>query len=306
MKNTARKVVALVAILALAVAAVGVFALDYAVPDFASTMTARFFVTDQDALTEDGDFSMISEDGDLIIHINEDTLIYFEDFVPMSDDEDAQMTRMAREVLFGRTLAEVLEGRNMIVTYGIVALSYPAQTTPISIQILFETAVHLPGIIIDGEDGYMGIMTLPGDISDLDWDYDYVDTNVFPWEFDVPELNGEVVVNGEFVDAPAPFWYETEEGNILMLPLRVIAEALGYDVQWENETQSIMLGVGIHVFLGRAEAYLGRMAPIELSVAPFIVDEFTFVPIDFFRNVVNQTVYVFEGQVVVETYTDMF
>jgi len=334
MKNTTKKVIALVAVFALAIATIGVFALDYGVPEYASVRTERFFITEDWGTTDDGRFSMISESGNLVIHITDDVIIYFEDFVPMSDDEDTQMTQMVREVLFGRTLAEVLDGRNMRVTYGIVAMSYPAQTTPISVQVLFETAVHLQGEVPEttwfdeesglwmswtpvpeyqGEDGYIGIVTLPGDIGDLDLDLDldldveYFDFDWDNYDFGNPELNGEIVVNGEIIYAPAPFWYaDTGAPYVLMLPLRAIAEALEYDVVWNDYTQSVMLGVGIHVFIGRNEAYLGRMAPIELALSPFIHDGFTFVPIDFFRNVVNQTVYVFEGQVVVETYTDMF
>ena len=47
------------------------------------------------------------------------------------------------------------------------------------------------------------------------------------------------------------------------------------------------------------------MAPIELSAAPVLMGDETFVPLDFFREVLGQTAYVFEGQVVIETYSDM-
>ena len=54
---------------------------------------------------------------------------------------------MVRDVLFGRTLAEVLDGRNMVVTYDITTRSIPPQTSPISIMILFEDIVTLPEVI---------------------------------------------------------------------------------------------------------------------------------------------------------------
>lgn len=280
---------------------VGVFALDYEVPEDAITVTARFSVVGapEDAGEE---FVMLSEYAGLTIVITEDTIVYFEDYVPLGDEEEDGMTQMAREVLFGRTLAEVLEDRNLRVIY--VA---GEENEAISIMILFETAVHLPQDMdledVDLEDtdleaysenGYQDIMTLPGEIGVFDFDLDPI------------VLNGEVVVNNEILEgAPLPFWQEVENGYVAMVPLRVVAEALEYDVTWNNELRSVQLGVGIHLWIGNTEVVVGRMAPIELQVAPVIVDDLTFVPLNFFRDVLGQTVYVFEGQVVIETYSDM-
>ena len=311
-----KKLLALAVALVMVVSMVGVFAIDYYVPEFASVTTSRFFITDVFA-SDTAEVSMINEAGDLVIHITPETIVYFDGFVPLCDDCDG-MTQMVREVLFGRTLAEVLDGRNMVVTYGAVAWSMPGQTTPISVRVLFETAVPLPGVItIDGEDGYMGIMTLPGDISDWDfdinWGMGYINfepISLFLFADEATYLTGELVINGEMKLSPgrltAPFWHATEEGYVMMVPLRAVGEALGYDVMWNEYTQSIMLGVGVNVFVGRAEAYRGRMAPVGLSIAPFIQDNVTFVPLDFVRNVLGQNAWVFEGQVVIAEYSDMF
>ena len=285
-----KAVIALLVAVVMALSAVAVFALDYFVPEDAVSVTARFSVVEADELGEE--FLMVSEDGELTIHITEDTLIYFEDFVPLSDECDG-MTQMVREVLFGRTLAEVLDGRNLRVLF-----VEGDEIEPISIMILFEQIVALPqdiapGDALDGE--YVGIMTLPGEI---DWHDDFMPDPV--------PLNGEVVVNNVILEgAPHPFWHELENGGVVMVPLRVVVEALGYDVGWNGYLQSIQLGVAIHVWIGNTEVHLGRMAPIELSAAPVIVDDTTFIPLDFFRNVLGQTAYVFEGQVVIETYSDM-
>jgi hypothetical protein len=280
------------------IGAVAVFALDYAVPEDSDSVTARFTILEVDEAGEE--FSMICEDGEMIIHITNNTLVYFEDFVPLSDECDG-MTQMAREVLFGRTLAEVLDNRNMRVVF-----VDGDEIEAISVMILFEIAVHLPETI-GGE--YMGIMTLPGDISG-----EYAGFETLPgyieagWdESDLPTLNGETVVNNVIIeDAPAPFWYEAEHGGVLMVALRPVAQALDFDVSWNGYLQSIQLGVAIHLWIGNTEVHFGRMAPLEISAAPMIVDGVTFVPIDFFRTVLNQTAYVFEGQVVVESYSDMF
>jgi len=293
-----KSIIALLMAAILIIGTATVFALDYEVPQDATTVTSRFTVVEpEDA---DDEFAMISEDGELVIYITEGTLIYFEGFVPLSD-ECEEMAQMVREVLFGRTLAEVLDGRNLRVIF-----VEAEQIEPISIMVLFEIAVA-PGpepidLDIDWENGYdlddngyTGIMTLPEEIdwSELD-------------DFDTLILNGEVVVNNVILeDAPLPFLLETENGDVVMVPLRVVAAALDYGVSWNGYLRSVQLGVGIHLWIGSTEVHLGRMAPIEISVAPVIVDSLTFVPLDFFRNVLGQTAYVFEGQVVIETYSDM-
>ena len=291
-----KAVIAIMVVVVIALSAVGVYALNSSTQVGAASVTARFFVAQSDEAGNE--FSMVSENAEHVIYINDGTAVYFEDYVPLGD-EDEGLTKNAREVLFGRTLAEVLEGRNLRVTL--------AGNQATSVTILFETAVTLPQDI-DPEDGYLGIVTLPGEIDDdgyigivppigelAQWD-----------ELDPPVLNGEVVVNNEILkDAPLPFWYETENGGVVMVPLNVVAQALGYDVSFNDELQSIQLGVAIHLWIGNTEAHLGRMAPIELSAAPLLVDDEVFAPLDFFRNVLGQTAYVFEGQVVIETYSDM-
>ena len=280
-----KAMVALLTAAIMIIGAVGVLAMDYYVPDDATTVTSRFVLVDPDDANDE--FAMVSEDGELVINITNDTVIYFEDYVPLSDECDG-LTQMVREVLFGRTLAEVLDSRNMRVILD--------EQETISVKVLFETFVTGPEPIdldfaLEDDNGYLGIMTLPGDIG---------------FELDPIILNGEVVVNGKILeDAPLPFAQQTEDGEIVMIPLRAIAEALDYDVTWNGYLRSIQLGVAIHLWIGSTEVHLGRMAPIEISTAPVIVDDLTFVPLDFFRNVLNQTVYVFEGQVVVETYSDM-
>jgi len=294
-----------------------VFALDYAVPEDANIITARFSLTDPDEA--DDEFTMVSEDGETIIHITNDTLIYFEDFVPLSDECDG-MTQMVREVLFGRTLAEVLEDRMLRVTFD--------GDEVVSIMVMFETAVHLPESIVpltedltgpyleivplpetltwEEEEAYAGIVTLPGELPD------YFEIEPIPEVFtpdfsNLPyQLNGEIVVNNVMLTgAPIAFLQTTEAGTMLMLPLRATAEALGYNVSWNHELRSVQLGAAIHLWIGSTEVHLGRMAPIELSTAPIIVNDLTFVPFDFFRTVLGQTIYVFEGQIVIETYSDM-
>jgi len=281
----------IIAALVAAVMALGVFsafALDYEVPENAQTVTSRFFALDPDVLEDE--FTMVSEDGEMTIHITNDVLIYFEDYVPMSDECDA-MTQMVREVLFGRTLAEVLHGRNMHVVF-----EEADYIVPVSIKILFEGFVTGP---LELEPGDLEGFVIEGEVE--------LDEIEMRRTIEALTLIGEIVVNNEMLEnPPVPFIYSTEEAVAIMVPLRVVAEALGYDVGWNGELMSVQLGVGIHLWIDSTEVHLGRMAPIELPMAVMLVDGVTFVPIELFRDVLGMYAYVFEGQVIVEAETDMF
>ncbi|MCL1787906.1 MAG: copper amine oxidase N-terminal domain-containing protein, partial [Defluviitaleaceae bacterium] len=170
-------------------------------------------------------------------------------------------------------------------------------------------------IVIEGEDGYQGVTTLPAPIAPEEGYMGIVsgpleltpeEIAAISWETEEDEveltLNGDIVVNGELIEsAYAPFI----EDGIIMVPLRVVAEALGYDVSWNSELRSVQLGVAVQLWIGQTEAHFGRMAPIALSTAPVIVESHTFVPMDFFRNVLNLDAFWFEGQVVIAAESDM-
>ncbi|MBN2221746.1 MAG: copper amine oxidase N-terminal domain-containing protein [Vallitaleaceae bacterium] len=100
---------------------------------------------------------------------------------------------------------------------------------------------------------------------------------------DAPE-QAPIFVNDQLVEAPQ---YFTLEDGTLMLPLRALSEALGFDVTWEDVTRSIRLGVGINLKIGSTSYLVGRMAPIELTHAPVIVEGSTFVPVEFFTEVLG-------------------
>lgn len=97
-------------------------------------------------------------------------------------------------------------------------------------------------------------------------------------------VQAPVVVNEQIIEAPESF---TLEDGTLMLPLRALAEALGFDVTWDDVTRSIRLGVAINITIGSTSYLVGRMAPIELTHAPVIVEGRTYVPIEFFSEVLG-------------------
>jgi len=172
----------------------------------------------------------------------------------------------------------------------------------------YEDIVTLPDEL---EDGYENFVTLPGEV-DLECDENgYQDFVTLPGEVDLEDdengyqgfvtLPGEIVVDSEILERAAlPFLRTTDAGDVVMVPLRAIAEALGYEVNWNGYLRSVQLGAAIHLWIGDNEVHVGRMVPIELPVAPILVDGLTFVPLEFFTTVLGYTVDILEGQVVIE------
>ena len=123
-------------------------------------------------------------------------------------------------------------------------------------------------------------------------------------------LTSEIVVNGETLPNDfAPFWQITEAGgSILILPLRAIAEALGYEVVWNGYERRVevylyaetgyRLEINSSIVIG-----IDYDSEHDLPIAPFIMDNTTFVPAEFFSAVLGlnidargRNVYIFEEQ----------
>lgn len=108
----------------------------------------------------------------------------------------------------------------------------------------------------------------------------------------------DIVVNNKKIKAPAAY---TNEKGTVMVPLRAIAEALGYEVTWDGKLQSVMLGKGISLKIGVDNYTYMKTAPIHLGTAPTLIKGTTFVPLSFFKEVVRMNnAYVFESQIVID------
>ena len=78
--------------------------------------------------------------------------------------------------------------------------------------------------------------------------------------------------------------------NIFMIPVRAVAEALGYTVGWEGETKTVSVvkdDVNATMVIG-TNSYAGT----ELEAAPEIIEDRTFVPSSFFEKVLGAVVSV--------------
>lgn len=105
----------------------------------------------------------------------------------------------------------------------------------------------------------------------------------------IPALAGNtaVYVDGEKVSDNA-----YNEGTNIMVPLRSVAEKLGYDVSWDKEHGGVKLDdgeVNTVVYIGEDNYYMassvaiGMSAPTSLGAAPVIKDDMTFVPAGLFN-----------------------
>lgn len=100
-----------------------------------------------------------------------------------------------------------------------------------------------------------------------------------------------IVIDG--TDLPAGGVYT--EGKNIMLPLRSVAEKLGFKVEWDGETQSVSLDngeVNTKIRIGEDSYYMassqaiGMSAPTALGAAPVNKNGTTFVPAEMF-NILN-------------------
>ena len=81
-----------------------------------------------------------------------------------------------------------------------------------------------------------------------------------------------------------------EEDGIAMLPLRMVAEGLGYTVNWIDESRTIELiqGAQFITFSIDTDSYaFSRRAPQQLGTAPKLIGELTYVPLNFVDEILG-------------------
>ena len=77
--------------------------------------------------------------------------------------------------------------------------------------------------------------------------------------------------------------------DVTMLPLREVAEGLGYEVGWDNELRSVTVGtvpMGVNFVVGQNSYNKARMMPATLEKAPEIIENLTYVPVSFFTEII--------------------
>lgn len=96
-----------------------------------------------------------------------------------------------------------------------------------------------------------------------------------------PESSYSIVVDGNPVEGEP----------VVMVPLRPVAEALGFTVTWEDGRvvadtgdvhTTVVAGVDSYVLTTSHEGMVGMSAPFSLGVAPYRQDGVTYVPVELF------------------------
>ncbi len=165
----------------------------------------------------------------------------------------------------GKAYKGELAGHKLAVIYSSSTKSIPAQAVPSQVIVLSEKADPSP------DDPAGDEIQLPADIAAM-----------------------KIVVNDKVIEAPAPFL--NKEG-IVMLPLRAVAEALGNKVQWDHETQSILVGYVNHLTIGQNSYTKDKENMLQFETAPVLVEGVTFVPMNFFSQVtITESAFVFSNE----------
>lgn len=92
-----------------------------------------------------------------------------------------------------------------------------------------------------------------------------------------------IMVDGTLVEAPEAY---INEDNIVMVPIRAISELLGYEVTWNNDERSVSIGSDIYLKIGENK-YTFSESQVELETAPIIKNDYTYVPLSFFKQISN-------------------
>lgn len=89
-------------------------------------------------------------------------------------------------------------------------------------------------------------------------------------------------------------WETVDFDGVAMLPVRTIAESLGYEVAWDNTLQAVTVGtvqMGVNFKVGENSYNKSKMTPFVLESAPVLVETdkggVTYVPVSFFTDVLG-------------------
>lgn len=127
-----------------------------------------------------------------------------------------------------------------------------------------------------------------------------------PTLYDTPALYDTPVLISANPTIPVQYKEETMlKGAVRIeyttyVPLKEVAEAMGYTITWNEETRSVAIQKGAQwtsVTIGENAYFRNRMAPWALSGAPIIQGGHTYVPVEFFHNILGKGLSVEAGTI---------
>ena len=116
---------------------------------------------------------------------------------------------------------------------------------------------------------------------------------ILPEVTEIVEAPHAVTVNGEALDVEI-----LDKDGMILLPIRAIAEKLGLEVAWDDSLKAVTVGtvpMGVTFNVGINSFTKAKMMPQTLSAAPIAENERTFVPVDFFTELLEAEVSVEDG-----------
>ena len=192
-------------------------------------------------------------------------------FVKMDKfDEDLVSSDKKLKLNYEKEEADKFKNETLIVYYDVTTKSIPAQTSPKHVVIMPEKKLK---------------ETEKEDIKEGE---------KFITVLDRIKINGNEV--------PMSMYRKSKE--VVMVPLRDLTEALGYDIKWNGKEKPIEIHKGAQwtsIMLGKNEYSFARMAPITLESAPELKDSKTYVPASFIEKILQvDTFDVKDGLLIVE------
>ncbi|MCL1787528.1 MAG: stalk domain-containing protein [Defluviitaleaceae bacterium] len=175
-------------------------------------------------------------------------------------------------------------GDTLLFWYEVVATSYPGQTTATRAIWLSAAPADDSDIeVADDEDDYIDVVTLPGDISDMDLP-ESAATLPMPLE-PVPVEPYDEYIAVEPISIAVAGTGIMRDG-VEFFPVRALAVEAGFEVSWESATRSAILTSGSTTILisDTATAFVVDGAAYTLPAAVVIIDGVMYAPYAFFAH----------------------
>lgn len=164
-----------------------------------------------------------------------------------------------------------LDRKDLVVVYNIETRSIPAQTNPVKVIVLGENEMALNALeAANNVSAHDANPEATPEVTDAPVDYTTVQNITV----------GETVITNVY-----------KENDTLMVPLREIAEKLGFTVEWDGELKAVMINSGMYSLKIGENAYgKGKMMPQPLKAAPVIKDDdLTYVPVEYFTELLESS-----------------
>ncbi len=110
----------------------------------------------------------------------------------------------------------------------------------------------------------------------------------------------KATVNGTELELEIKGDSESDELAGKILPVRAICEAMGLKVEWDGTLKAVTIGttaMGVNFNIGVNKYNKARMAAQELSAAPVVIDDRTYLPAEFFTDILEAELTIVDGQI---------